>query len=46
MFKGVKKKELHSSKLDNKQKIKISLNKEILYIKKFNNNYYLLSHPL
>ena len=42
----LKKNELHSSKLDDKLKIKIPLNKEVLYIKEFNNNYYLVSHPL
>lgn len=39
----LKKKDLHSSKLDDKLKIKIPLNKEVLYIKEFNNNYYLVS---
>lgn len=42
----LKKNELHSSKLNDKLKIKIPLNKEVLYIKEFNNNYYLVSHPL
>jgi len=42
----LKKNELHSSKLDDKLKIKIPLNKEVLYTKKFNNKYYLVSHPL
>ena len=42
----LKKNELHSSKLDDKLKIKIPLNKEVLYIKEFNNNNYLVSHPL
>ena len=41
----LKKNELHSSKLDDKLKIKIPLNKEVLYIKEFNNKYYLVSHP-
>lgn len=41
----LKKNELHSSKLDDTLKIKIPLNKEVLYIKEFNNNYYLVSHP-
>ena len=40
----LKKKVLHSSKLDDKLKIKIPLNTEVLYIKEFNNNYYLVSH--
>ena len=42
----LKKNKLHSSKLDDKLKIKIPLNKEVLYIREFNNNYYLVSHPL
>ena len=42
----LKKKELHSSHLDDKLKIKIPLNKEVLCIKDYNKDYYLASHPL
>ena len=38
----LKKNELHSSKLDNKLKIKVLINKEVLYIKDFNKSYYLI----
>lgn len=39
----LKKNQLHSSKLENKYKIKIPKNKEIIYIKDFNTNYYLIA---
>ena len=38
----LKKNELHSSKLDDKHKIKVPINKEVLYIKNFNKNYYVI----
>lgn len=36
----LKKNELHSSKLEDKYKIKVPKNKEVLFIKDFNKNYY------
>ena len=42
----LKKNELHSSELDDKLKIKTPLNKEVLFIKEFDNNYYLVSQLL
>ena len=39
----LKKNQLHSSELDDNLKIKVSVNKEVLYIKNFNKNYYIVS---
>ena len=40
----LKKDDLYASKLDDKMKIKISVNKDVIYIKNFNKKYYLVTY--